>query len=83
MPTPYRHSVWLDVAGVALLLVFLLGSLAYLATDMMGGGGGGGAIAERTAGPAPAPFSERWRAQATPDLSGRAAAPWGPARAEA
>ena len=53
MPTPYRHSVWLDVAGVALLLVFLLGSLAYLATEMTGslGGSGGEPIATRASGP--------------------------------
>ena len=63
MPTPYRHFVWLDVAGVALLLVFLLGSLAYLATEMTGSvEGGAHALLQSVASSGHAgPDRSRWR----------------------
>lgn len=53
---PYRHSVWIDVSGVILLGLVLLGGAGYLLSNMgamTGGSGGGGAIASSGSAPAP------------------------------
>lgn len=105
---PYRRSVWIDVFGVVLFGLVLLGGAGYLLSnmgDLTGSSGGGGtAIASGDVSSAPraesglrtrhsapasrspsiigegapvpsgsgveAPFSDSWRSQATPDLTG-------------